>query len=135
MYKLIMGNTRITVLSDNIKNNRAALAAREALAAAERKGNLLSHIEISLDESGNIQVNTTEKSHGKISRKTLKQSMLDGMSLAIQEKFFPSSGFTQKDIWYDNDTGQEWYGEECSLAREAIMKKFVEWIAEQKQNN
>lgn len=128
MYKLIIGNTRITVLSDNIKNNQVAVIARETLADARKKGKLLSHIEISLDESGNIQVNTTEKNPGKTVRKSIKQSMLDGMSIAVQEKLYPSNNFTSKDCWYDVDTGQEWHGEECNLAREELFAKFTEWI-------
>lgn len=128
MYKLIIGNTRITVLSDKIKNNQAATIARETLAKARKNGKLLSHIEISLEESGNIQVNTTEKNPGKTVRKNIKQSMLDGMSTAVQEKLYPSNNFTSKDCWYDADTGQEWHGEECNLAREELFAKFKEWI-------
>lgn len=129
MYKLIIGNTRVTILSDSIKSDQAAAAARETIAAANRNGKSLSLIEISLDDSENLKVNTTEKSASKTIRKTIKQSMLDGVNSAIKEKLFPSDTFTPKDVWYDSDTGQEWHGDMVNSAKEEVLKMFEEWAS------
>lgn len=127
MYKLIIGNVRITVLEDNIGREQAAEAARKALNTATQEGKMLSHIEISFDETGLI-VNTTEKAGVRTTRKTIKQSILDGMHTAIKEKLYPSNTFTGKDVWYDSDTGQEWRGEDVNIARDNMMEKFEEWM-------
>lgn len=129
MYKLIIGNTRVTVLSDSIKSDQAAAAARETISIANKKGKSLSLIEISLDDSENLQVNTTERAAGKTIRKTIKQSMLDGVNNAIREKLFPTDTFTPKDVWYDSDTGQEWHGDMVNSAKEEVLKAFEEWAS------
>lgn len=127
MYKLIIGNTRVSVLADNIKNDLAAAAAREALAAANRNGKSLSMIEIDVNESGNLRVNTVERAASKSIRKTIKQSLLDGLNAAIREKLFPTDTFTPKDAWYDSETGQEWHGETVNTAKEDVIHEFEEW--------
>ncbi|MGI6092513.1 MAG: hypothetical protein ACOYD5_05970, partial [Negativicutes bacterium] len=60
MYKLIIGNVRVTVSDDSITREQAAAAARQAINTANQHGKLLSLIEISADDTG-IQVTTTEK--------------------------------------------------------------------------
>ncbi|VBB06792.1 Hypothetical protein LUCI_2028 [Lucifera butyrica] len=127
MYKLIIGNVRVTILEDKINRNEATEAAKKAIMEANRHGKLLCHIEIDQDEQG-LKIATTEKSGAKLLRKTLKQSMLDGMYAAIQEKLFPTNAFTPKDVWFDGDTGQEWRGNECSSVRDELLKKFEEWM-------
>lgn len=126
MYKLIIGNVRITVTEDDIGRDQAAGAAREAIAAANRQGKLLSHVEISLGASG-LNVKTTEKSVNRTVRKTIKQSMLDSMLAAAREKLYPTSMFSNKDAWFDSDTGQEWHGEAINEAKEDLLKAFADW--------
>lgn len=127
MYKLIIGNVRITVTDDSIGRNESTAAARQAIAAAGQQGKLLSHVEVALGDSG-LNVKTTEKTGSKVARKTIKQSMLDGMNLAIKEKLYPTGTFSNKEIWYDADTGQEWRGQDCNSAREYLIEKFEEWM-------
>jgi hypothetical protein len=123
MYKLIIGNVRITVL-DDLSRDAATEAARQAISAAQKQGKLLSHIEISASE-----VKTTEKVGHKTVRKSIKQSMLDSMNAAIKEKLFPSSAYVNKDCWCDNDTGQEWHGNVVDDTKAELLKAFEEWAA------
>ena len=44
MYKLIIGNVRVTVDNDSIKREQAAAYAKQAIAAAGQQGKLLSHV-------------------------------------------------------------------------------------------
>jgi hypothetical protein len=127
MYKLIIGNIRITVSDDNISHEQATAAARQSISAAQAQGKVLSHIEISKGESG-LDVTPTEKIGHRASRKTIKQSLLDGMHAAIQEKLFPTGTFSNKDLWYDGDTGQEWGGEAVQVAREEVLEEFEKWM-------
>ncbi|MDR3565247.1 MAG: hypothetical protein P4N59_27940 [Negativicutes bacterium] len=127
MYKLIIGNVRITVLGDDVTHEQAATMARQAIAAASRQGKLLSHIEISTGEYG-PEIKTSEKVGHKVVRKTIKQSMLDSIHTAAREKLFPNNAFTSKDSWFDGDTGQEWSGEMVSDAREELITKLEVWI-------
>jgi hypothetical protein len=127
MYKLIIGNVRITVLGDDISREDAAAIARQTVASASRQGKLLSHIEISSGENG-LETTVTEKAGHKVLKKTIKQSMLDAICAAAREKLYPSSAFANKDSWFDGDTGQEWYGESVDLTREEILAKLEEWI-------
>lgn len=108
MYKLIIGNVRITVLGDGVSREEAATMARQAIATASQQGKLLSHIEISADDNG-PEVKTTEKVGHKIIRKTIRQSMLDGINQSAREKLYPNDTFIGKDAWFDGDTGQEWH--------------------------
>ncbi|MCE5286095.1 MAG: hypothetical protein LLG02_09655 [Pelosinus sp.] len=127
MYKLIIGNVRITVTEDDIGRDQAAGAAREAISAANRQGKSLSHVEVSKGESG-LEVQTTEKAGNRAARKTIKQSMLDSMLAAAKEKLYPASMFSNKDAWFDSDTGQEWHGEAINEAKEELLQAFAEWI-------
>lgn len=127
MYKLIVGNVRVTVYGDNIPRSEAATAAKQAIAAASKQNKLLSHVEISAGDT-DLEIKTTEKVGAKVAKKTLKQSMLDSLHAAIQEKLYPTSAFTKADVWFDGDTGQEWRGVEVDTARSEIMAKFTEWL-------
>lgn len=126
MYKFIIGNVRITVVDDDISRDQAVNAARQAIATANSQNKLLSLIELNKSEDG-IDVATTERSGSKLLRKSLKQSMLDAMLRAINEKLNPTDTFTAKDTWYDDDTGQEWHGAEIAAIREELIEKFEEW--------
>ncbi len=127
MYKLIIGNVRVTVADDDIDRLEAAALAREAVAAAARHGKLISQIEISGGETGPT-VATTERSGSPTARKTIRQSMLDGARAAVQEKLYPTHAFASKDSWFDADTGQEWYGQQVDEAREEIMARLDSWL-------
>ncbi len=127
MYKLIIGNVRVSVLSDDIKRPEATDAAKRAIAAAQQSGKLLSLVEIAPGPEG-LEVVTTEKSGNRSIRKTLRQSMLEGTLIAAKEKFYPSSAFSQKESWFDPDTGQEWSGREVEMARENILAELEQWI-------
>ena len=127
MYKLIIGNVRVTVNDDSIKRDQAAVLVRQAINAAAEQGKLLSHIDISQGEAG-PEILTTERVGCRSIRKTLKQSMLDGICAAAREKLFPSTAFTQKDMWFDGDTGQDWTGEPVRQAREELISDFEEWL-------
>lgn len=127
MYKLIIGNVRVTVLEDNIGRDQATAAARQAIATAHQQGKLLSLIEIDSGDTG-LEVQTTEKTGNRMARKTIKQSMLDGMRAAIQEKLYPTNAFSNKEAWFDNDTGQEWRGSEVDTTRSDLVAKFEEWM-------
>lgn len=126
MYKLIIGNVRITVTDDDIGREQAAAAAREAIAAAGKQGKALSHVEVNTDANG-ISVQITEKAGNRTTRKTIKQSMLDGMLAAAREKLYPTSAYSNKDVWFDSETGQEWHGEAINEAKEELLKAFEEW--------
>ncbi|SDE83626.1 hypothetical protein [Sporomusa acidovorans] len=130
MYKLIIGNVRVTVDDDSIKRDQAAAYAKQAISAAGLQGKLLSHVGLSTGPDG-IEVSTTEKAGCRMIRKNIKQSMLDGILDAAKEKLYPTGTFSEKDSWFDNQTGQEWRGEECELARKEVLKKLEEWIYEQ----
>lgn len=127
MYKLIIGNVRISVMNDDIKREEATSAAKKAIAAASQRSKLLSHVEVNTGPNG-LEVTTTEKIGAKVTRKTIKQSMLDGVYTSAREKFFPTSAFSQKDSWFDGDTGQEWSGEAVRVAREEVLKELEVWI-------
>jgi hypothetical protein len=127
MYKLIIGNVRITVLGDGVSREQAATMARQAITAASQQGKLLSHVEISAGEYG-PEIKTTEKIGHKVIRKTIKQSMLDGIYASAREKLFPNDAFTGKDAWFDGDTGQEWHGEMVDEARNELIEKLELWI-------
>lgn len=127
MYKLIIGNVRITVSDDTISREQAATAARQAISIAHSQGKSISHIEVSAGEEG-LEVKQTEKVGNRVSRKTIKHSMLDGMHCAIQEKLYPSGNFSNKDVWYDGDTGQEWHGSEVDNTRDDLVAKFEAWM-------
>lgn len=127
MYKLIIGNVRVTVTDDRLDRLEAAALAREAVAAAARQGKLISHIEIDAGEAGPV-VEVTEKAGRPTARKTVRQSMLDAVSAAAREKLFPTSSFASKDSWFDADTGQEWYGEAVDVARKEVMEKLEAWL-------
>lgn len=126
MYKFIIGNVRISVVDDDISHDQAINTARQAILTAGNQNKLLSHIEINKSEDG-IEVNTTERSGAKMLRKSLKQSVLDSMFATMQTKLNPTDSFTTKDIWYDNDTGQEWRGAEVAEIRQDLLSKFEEW--------
>jgi len=127
MYKLIIGNVRITVSEDTISREQAAAAARQAISIAQSQGKIISHIAISEGESG-LVVEHTEKAGLRVTRKNVKNSMLDGMHDAINEKLYPSGIYCNKDVWFDSDTGQEWRGSEVDNARDELVAKFKAWI-------
>jgi len=126
VYKLIIGNVRITVSDDKIGREQAAAAARQAIAAAQSQGKIISHITVNADETGLI-VKHTEKIGHRVTRKTIKHSMLDGMHYAITEKLYPSGNYSNKDSWFDSDTGQEWRGSEVENTRDDLVAKFEAW--------
>ena len=126
MYKLVIGNVKVTVLDDDIDRSEAIREAKNAIAAAGRQGKLLSNVEIGV-VAGEIEVETTEKAGVAAVRKTIKHSMADGMIAAVKEKLCPTSPYAQKDLWVDGDTGQEWRGSEVDTAREQILTAFEEW--------
>lgn len=127
MYKLIIGNVRVTVNDDNIKREQAIAYGKQAIAAANQQGKLLSHVELSAGPDG-IEVACTEKAGCRMIRKTITQSLLDGILDAAKEKFYPSGTFSQKDTWFDSETGQEWRGVEVETARKEVLAKLEEWI-------
>jgi hypothetical protein len=127
MYKLIIGNVKVTVADDGLDRLEAAALAREAVAAAARQGKLIGHIDINAGEDGPV-VETTLRAGSPAAHRTIRQSMLDAVRAAAQEKLFPTSIFASKDSWFDADTGQEWYGEEVETARQEIMAKLAEWL-------
>jgi hypothetical protein len=127
MYKLIIGSVRVTVNDDSIKRDCAATLVRQAIAAATQQGKLLSHVEISMGDDG-PEIFTTDRVGYRSVRKTLKQSMLDGIGVAAREKLFPSATFSQKDVWFDGETGQDWTGEPVRQTREEIIGDFEEWL-------
>lgn len=127
MYKLIIGNVRITVSDDTIGHEQAAAAARQAISIAQSQGKIISQITINEGESG-LEVNHTEKAGLRVTRKNVKHSMLDGMHDAINEKLYPSGIYSNKDVWFDSDTGQEWRGSEVDTARDDLVAQFEAWM-------
>jgi hypothetical protein len=127
MYKLIIGNVRVTVTDDDIDRLEAVALARGAVAAAARQGKLVSHIEIGAGENGPT-VAITERAGCPSARKTIRQSMLDGIRAAAQEKLYPTHAFASKDTWFDADTGQEWYGQAVDETRDEIMARLDAWL-------
>ncbi|MCX7781419.1 MAG: hypothetical protein N2491_11050 [Negativicutes bacterium] len=127
MYKLVIGNVKVTVADDNIERNDAILAAKKAIAAAGRQGKILSQVTIRQGVA-DLEVEVTEKTGAKAVRKTIKQSMADNIRASVREKLYPASPYAQKDLWVDSDTGQEWRGAEVDTARSEIMAKFEEWL-------
>lgn len=125
MYKLIIGNVRITVYDDTITREEATVTAKEAIYEAGTQ-KPLSHIELQLGPGG-IEVKTTEKTGSRAMRKTVKHSMLDGMLAAVKEKLSPATAFSNKELWIDGDTGQEWRGSEVASTRDELLAKFEEW--------
>lgn len=134
MYKLIIGNVRVSVNDDSIKREQAAVYAKQAIAAANLQGKLLSHVELSAGPDG-IEVASTEKAGCRMVRKTIKQSMLDGILDAAKEKLYPTGTFSQKDLWFDGETGQEWRGVEVDTARAEVLVRLEEWIKSVSSNN
>lgn len=126
MYRLIIGNVRISVENDDISRDQAAAIARRTIADAAQQGKILSHIEIT-PGTEEPEVRVTERSGGKAAKKTLNQSLLDGIVAAAREKFYPNSAFASRDSWFDVDTGQEWFGGELDTAREEILAKLEAW--------
>lgn len=127
MYKLVIGNVKITVEEDNIQRNDAIFAAKKAIAEAGRKGKVLSSIHIQMGAS-ELETEVIEKIGAKTTRKTIKQSMADNIVSAAREKLYPTSPYAQKDGWVDGDTGQEWRGSEVDTARSEVMSKLEEWV-------
>lgn len=134
MYKLIIGNVRVTVNDDSIKREQAAAYGKQAIAAASQQGKLLSHVELSAGPDG-IEVACTEKAGCRMIRKSIIQSMLDGVLDAAKEKFYPTGTFSQKDLWFDSETGQEWRGVEVDTARAEVLAKLEEWTKFASSNN
>lgn len=128
MYKLIIGHVRVTVTDDNISRQQASAAAIRAIAVANAQGKRLSLLEISPGEPDLI-VQATERNDALRSCKTLKQSLVEGLRSAAIEKWYPSSTYSNKDSWFDCDTGQEWQGNAVSEAKDDVLKAFEEWAA------
>lgn len=131
MYKLILGNVRITVSDDTIPQGQAAAAARKAINEATQHGKLLSYIEIRNTDLG-LDVLTTEKDGCRSARKTLRQSMLDAMVATVKEKLYSVNAYSNKDDWFDSDTGQEWCGNSVSDTKDELLKEFEKWASSTK---
>lgn len=127
MYKLIIGNVRVNVADDKIPREQAVHAAKQAIQEAAQREKLLSLVEIEPGPDG-LVVEVTEKGPVRAGKKTLKQSLLDGIREAVQEKFYPNEAFYGKDVWYDSDTGQEWRGAEVDTTRSEVMAKLDAWL-------
>jgi len=127
MYKFIIGNVKVSVLADTIDHDQATEAAKQAIAAAGAQGKMLSQIKISAGESG-LEIETTARIGARSIHKNIKQSLLDGIEVAIGEKLYPTGAFAQKEYWLDNETGQEWRGTEVDTARTAVLKDFKIWL-------
>lgn len=128
MYRLILGNIRVTVTDDSITREQATAAARQAIAAANQQGRLLSHIEMYATSDG-IDVKISEKAGNRSSRKTLKQSLLDSMHAAVKEKLYPANAYHDDNVWFDSETGQEWHGESITETKDEILQSFKDWEA------
>lgn len=128
MYKLILGNVQIRVYDSSIDKKEAAAAARQALSTATRQGRSLSHIDIKSGLSG-LDVTTTEKLGPRTAGKSIKQSLLDGLRMAIQERLYPPLSDTAQNIWLDTDTGQEWHGSIVAASKDDLLKAFEAWAA------
>lgn len=128
MYKLILGNTRVTVHDDHIRRSEASACARQALAEAKAGGQQLSQIDIRLTDSGLI-TEVTAKPHTTTIRKTLHQSIRDSLAATLSDSFFPDSTFQDSRYWQDSDTGQEWSGQLVLTAKEDILEEIRTWAA------
>ena len=127
MYKLIIGNVKISVLNDKIKHQEAIQAAKQAIHQAAAQGKLFSQIEIDVSDNGLI-VQTTEKNICRSLRKTLHQSLMDGILLTIKEKMYPTSTFLPKDLWIDPETGQEWRGAIVESTKDKVIQELAAWV-------
>lgn len=128
MYKLILGNTRITVHDDQIRRSDASSCARQALQEAKANGQQLSQIDIRRTESG-LVAEVTTKPHSAVIRKTLHQSIRDSLVATLSDSFFPSSTFQDSRFWQDSDTGQEWSGQIVLTAKEDILEEIRTWLS------
>lgn len=127
MYKLIIGNVRITVHDDATPRQTAITAAQDAVQKAGRSGKQLSQIDIYQTDAG-INVKTTEKAGMRSSRKTLKQSMYDSILAAAKETLASSPS---QEGWMDDESGQQWHGVEVEATRNQILTELSAWL---KQN-
>jgi hypothetical protein len=125
MYKLILGNVRITIHDDATPRDKAIAAAQEAVQKAGRTGKHLSQIDI-YQTDDEISVKTTEKVGSRSSRKTLKQSMYDSVQMAAKETLVSST--TGLDSWTDEDSGQQWHGSEVEGVRSQVLTELCAWL-------
>lgn len=128
MYKLILGNTRVTVADDTIRRADATLAARRAICEAKSDGRQLSHIEIR-QVGDELTCEVTARAGSSSMRKTLHQSIRDSLVATLTESFFPNSTFEDSRFWQDSDTGQEWSGQIVLVAKEDVLKEVRTWLA------
>lgn len=129
MYKLILGNTRVTVHDDKIKRGDATLRARQVLNEAKSSGKQLSHIDIRLID-GTLTCEVTARTGASLARKTLHQSIRDSLVTTLTDSFFPTNTFEDSRFWQDADTGQEWNGQIVLVAKEDILKEVRTWLAD-----
>lgn len=129
MYKLILGNTRVTVHDDTIRRGDATIKARQAIYEAKSDGKQLSHIDIR-QEGATLTCEVTARAGKSLARKTLHQSIRDSLIATLTESFFPSSTFEDSRFWQDSDTGQEWSGQIVLVAKEDVLKEVRTWLAE-----
>ena len=125
MYKLIIGNVRVTVHDDAIPRQGAIAAAQEAVQKAGRAGKHLSQIDVSQTDDG-ISTKIMEKTGMRAGRKTLKQSMYDSILVAAKETL--STGAGGRDTWIDDDSGQQWHGAEVESARSQVLTELTAWL-------
>ncbi|MDU4960724.1 MAG: hypothetical protein E6X17_08685 [Sporomusaceae bacterium] len=125
MYKLIIGNVRISVHDDTIARNQAIIAAQDEVQKAARAGKQLSQIDI-FESGDGISVKVTEKAGVRASRKTLKQSMYDSVLSAAKEILGASAA--GPDTWVDDDSGQQWHGSEVEAARSKVLTELSSWL-------
>lgn len=134
MYKLIIGNVRVSINDDAISHMQAIQAARRAIAAAAAENKILSHIEL-LQNGEEIETVVTERSGAMGGKKTLKQSMLDAVIQNITEKLLPpAESLTRNDYWQDAETGQEWHGNEVKALRDQLSSEITELIKGMEKN-
>lgn len=124
MYKLIIGNTRVTVHDDTISRMAAVAAAQEAVQSAARSGKQLSQIDIQQTADG-LHVDTVEKSGIRSCRKTVKQSMIDCIITSASETLCANG--TSSDNWLDPDSGQQWHGSEVETVRKQLLASLDAW--------
>lgn len=129
MYKLILGNTRVSVHDDKIRRADATLRARQALNEAKASGKQLSHIDIRQID-GILTCEVTARPNSTTARKTLHQSIRDSLVATLTDSFFPASTFEDSRFWQDPDTGQEWSGQIVLVAKEDILKEVRTWLSE-----
>lgn len=134
MYKLIIGNVRVSVTDDSITHVQAIQAARKAIAAALTDNKYLSHIEL-LQNGDEIETVVTERTGSTGGKKTLKQSMLDSIIQNITEKLLPpAESMTRSDYWQDSETGQEWRGSEVKELRRQMADKLADLVKNMEKN-